>query len=88
MGTHGFWKLSSRGSSRWVREANVEDNESWWRSSGLLLFLSSRERSLQVGHHLYVDVIHSAGVQTVQFDTSKHAVKKQMYDSSIFNQHL
>lgn len=35
----------------------------------------SHKWSFQVGHDLYVDILHPAGVQAVQFNSSKHAVR-------------
>lgn len=35
----------------------------------------SREGSLLIAHHLYVDIIHPGGVQTVQLNAPKHAAR-------------
>lgn len=37
--------------------------------------LSSHIWSLQIGHHLNIDIIHPLWIQAVQFDTPKHAVR-------------
>lgn len=42
------------------------------------------KRSLQVGHHLDVDIIHPARAQTVQFNTAEHAARQQINKSQDF----
>lgn len=42
----------------------------------------SHEGSLLMAHHLYVDVVHPAGVQTVQLNASKHAARRKQDEFS------
>lgn len=46
--------------------------------------LISHVRSLWVGHHLDVDVIHCTSIQAVQFNASKHAAGKKNIEQKMF----